>query len=81
MKTKLSVFYGVKGFVHNGDGVLNLRYLKGASRKIFSVMYYQEGLLFLDRKYSKMKTAFEKDADLEIIRKQKKFLYAAVAQW
>ena len=34
-------------------------------------MYYREELLFLDRKYNKMKDAFKKDTQLKIVRDKK----------
>lgn len=61
LKEKLTTLYNTKGFICRGAGVYNIRYFKGDSRKIFSAMYYNDGLLFLNRKYDKMVKAFEYD--------------------
>ena len=64
LKNKLTKFYKVKGFVCRGDGVFNLRYVKRDSRKLYQIMYYGDNLLFLERKYFKIKNALEKDKSL-----------------
>ncbi len=80
LKEKLTEFYGVKGYIHKGVGVLNLEYVKGDSARLFAAMYYKKELLFLNRKYLKMKDAFEKDEALKLSR-EKASIRAAVAQW
>lgn len=75
LKDRLTKLYGLKGYIHKGAGVLNLEYTKRDSKKLFEVMYYSANILFLHRKYDKMKTAIEYDMDLHA-RKQKN---AAVA--
>ncbi len=54
LKDHLSKLYGVKGFIRKGDGVFNLQYVKGDSRKICSIMYSNAGELYLSRKYKKI---------------------------
>ena len=66
LKDKLTSLCGVKGFIVKGDGVFNLRYVKRDSRRLFEVMYYSNNLLFLNRKYVKIKEAFKKDIDLHL---------------
>lgn len=69
LKNKLTKFYTVKGFIRKGDGVFNLRYVKRDSRKLFSIMYYRNGLLFLNRKYDKMINTLELDRNLKLKNK------------
>mgnify|MGYP001602716176 CR=1 FL=1 len=57
LKTRASNLYKVKGFIRKGDGVYILRYVKGDSRKLFNVMYYNKNILYLKRKYTKIKNA------------------------
>lgn len=63
LKEKLTEKFQVKGFIRPGDGVFNLNYVKGDSRKLFSIMYPArlERALFLERKYNKIKLALEQD--------------------
>ncbi|QQG45999.1 MAG: LAGLIDADG family homing endonuclease [Candidatus Niyogibacteria bacterium] len=61
LKDSLVRFYGVSGFFHKGKGVMNLEYTKGDSKKLFFVMYRSKDVLFLNRKYYKIKSALEKD--------------------
>ena len=62
LQTKLSKYYGTRGFIRKGDGVFVLRYVKGDSRKIFKVMYYDiSKILYLRRKYHKIDTALRFD--------------------
>lgn len=70
LKETLAKFYGVKGFVCNGDRVYNIRYVKGDSIKLISKIYYQKDLLYLTRKYTKIKNALEFDKKLKINRKK-----------
>ena len=79
LRTKLSRLYEVTGYFHKGAGVINLEYTKGDSKKLFNIMYYQTKLLFLNRKYRKIKTAFQRDKKygLVILQKQRN---ATVAQ-
>ena len=64
LKSNLTKFYSVKGFIREGDRVYNLRYVKGDTKKLFCEMYYKNGLLFLSRKYIKINNALKKDAGL-----------------
>ena len=63
LKKRLNRLYKVKGFIRRGDGVFNLRYVKRDTRKLFSIMYYGDTgkLLYLRRKYAKIKKALDKD--------------------
>ncbi|MDP3729413.1 MAG: LAGLIDADG family homing endonuclease [bacterium] len=74
LKEKLSQYYGVKGYMHKGDGVYHLEYVKGDSKKLFRVMYYSKNVLCFSKKYNKMKTALKLDADLGLsfLQKQRK---------
>jgi hypothetical protein len=56
--------YGTKGFIRRGDGVYEIRYTKTDTRKLFAAMYQKQNILFLRRKYIKMKTAFLLDQEL-----------------
>lgn len=67
LKSKLADLYSVKGVICNGDGVFNLRYMKGDTRKLVAVMYYREDLLYLNRKYNKIQEAFQKDDGLKVM--------------
>lgn len=77
LRNQLALQFYVRGFIRRGDGVFNLRYVKGDSRKIFAAMYHSQGRLFLKRKYNKIKAAFQKDERLAQMRKK----LAWVAQW
>ena len=68
LKNKLSRFYRVKGFICKGDGVFNLRYVKGDSEKLYNVMYYKKDLLFLNRKYFKIENALKKNKELHQLK-------------
>lgn len=65
LQKRLHALCAVKGFIRKGDGVFNLRYVKGDSRKLFSVMYAGDDILFLERKYYKMKTAFQMEQEIK----------------
>ena len=71
LKEKLTELYGVKGYFHKGAGVMNLEYTKGDTKKLFSIMYHSNNILFLKRKYFKIKTAIEKDKSLGLEYLQK----------
>lgn len=71
LKKELTKFYDVKGYFHKGRGVINLEYIKGDSKKLFFAMYYSKNILFLNRKYIKIKSALEKDKDLGLEYLQK----------
>ena len=71
LKGELSCLYGVKGYIHKGDGVLNLEYVKGDSKRLFCVMYEKKSILYLERKYQKMKMAIEQDEVLGLSYLQK----------
>lgn len=72
LKSQLKRLFYVKGFVKKGDGVYNLTYFKGDTRKLFDAMYYKDDILFLERKYIKIKKAFKRDQELEFIRQRNK---------
>lgn len=74
LKFKLVHLYGVKGVICKGDGVFNLRYMKGDTKKLNAVMYYRKNLLYLIRKYNKMQDAFQKDDVLKAIHAKKRKL-------
>jgi hypothetical protein len=65
LQNKMQILYQVKGLIKKGAGVYEIRYAKGDSRKIFQKMYYKDDLLFLSRKYSKMKGVLDFDAHLK----------------
>ncbi|MBI1971410.1 MAG: hypothetical protein HYS52_01005 [Candidatus Wildermuthbacteria bacterium] len=71
LKTELSRLYGVTGCFHKGAGVINLEYTKGDTKKLFNTMYYKTKLLFLNRKYRKIKTAFRQDEKFGLVVLQK----------
>lgn len=75
LKNKLSGLYKVKGFIRKGDGVFNLRYVKGDTQRLSEIMYYSQNLLFLNRKFDKIKQVLEINRSLKIAN------HAAVAQW
>lgn len=78
LKKIMTKKYGVKGFIHYGAGVYTIRYVKRDTRKIFANMYYAEGLLYLQRKYHKIKNALDFDDQLKQAKTTKQ---AVVAQW
>lgn len=53
-----------KGFIRKGDGVYEIRYTKSDVRLLFTAMYQNDNILFLTRKYNKMKAAFLFDQKL-----------------
>lgn len=61
LKEKLTTLYKVKGYIHKGDGVFNLEYVKGDSKRLFYAMYSKQDILYLKRKYDKFKTAINQD--------------------
>lgn len=61
LKNRISSLFDIYGYLHKGAGVINLEYTKWASKKIISVMYYSNNILFLKRKYFKIKSAMKKD--------------------
>lgn len=71
LKNILTKFYGVKGYIHKGDGVWNLEYVKGDTKKLFWVMYYSKNILRLDRKYCKVRDAIAEDAQRGLVYLQK----------
>lgn len=76
LKGELTRLYGVKGFIRPGKGVFVIRYVKRDAVCLSNAMYYAPNLLFLNRKYTKVKDAIEFDNTLKIVKKNKK---AAVA--
>ena len=71
LKERLANLYGVKGYFHKGTGVTNLEYVKGDSKKLYEIMYYKTGILYLNRKYTKVKTALDKDKQFGLPSLQK----------
>ena len=61
LKSILNKYYSVKGYIHKGAGVWNLEYVKGDTKKLFTVMYYSKNILRLDRKYCKVRDAIAED--------------------
>ena len=80
LKKFLTEYYNVKGYLHKGDGVWNLEYVKGDTKKLFYVMYRDQNTLHLSRKYDKLKSTIVQDDQrgFAYLQKQRK---AAVAQW
>lgn len=74
LKDELARFYGVKGYLHKGDGVVNLEYVKGDSKKLFEAMYYKDSLLFFSKKYNKVRAAIVRDESvgLNFLQKSRK---------
>ena len=62
----MNYLYGVRGFIKKGDGVFELRYVKGDTIRLFKTMYYADNVLCLQRKYIKLKVALEFDARLNL---------------
>ena len=73
LKGRLAKLYKVKGYLHQGPGVLNLEYTKGDSKKIFHAMHYDTNNLCFSKKYLKMKSAFMMDekVGLSFLQKQR----------
>ena len=74
LKDRLTNLYEIKGYIHTGDGVYNLEYVKGDSRKLYEVMYHDANILYLSRKYTKITTALRQDdqVGLKFLQKQRK---------
>ena len=51
-------------YANKDASVFNLEYAKGNSKKLFHIMYYRGNVLFLKRKYDKIKIVFKHDAQL-----------------
>src|SRR3989344_6562109 len=65
----ISALYGLKGIIVRGDGVYNIRYFKGDTKKLFEVMYRDsENILYLERKYHKMQEAFRFEKEGVLLR-------------
>lgn len=71
LKDILTQYYGVRGYIHKGDGVWNLEYVKGDTKKIFTVMYHSNNILRLDRKYCKVRDAIAEDSQRGLVYLQK----------
>jgi len=61
LKEQLTELYGVKGYIHKGKGVFSLEYVKGDSKSLFRIMYHRQNMLYLKRKYDKMRMTIEQD--------------------
>jgi hypothetical protein len=72
LKQRLSQLYDVKGVLHRGAGVYEIRHVKGDSKKLFEKMYYTDNLLYLKRKHLKIKTALDFDEQLKQSRLSKR---------
>ncbi len=74
LKEKLAEYYDVKGYIHKGDGVYNVEYVKGDSKKLFKVMYHDKNILYFSKKYHKIKAALKQDEKLGLpfLQKQRK---------
>lgn len=66
LKNRLTALCNVRGYLHPGNGVINLEYVKGDTRKLAAFMYYRPGLLHLSRKRDKLMRALEFDTSLKI---------------
>lgn len=64
LKKRVSTLFGVKGFIVKGAGVYSIRYVKGDSRILFDRMYCHPNLLYLPRKYHKIRVALDFDDKL-----------------
>lgn len=64
LRKEIAIALNTKGLIHKGDGVYEIRYTKSDTRILFSAMYKSKNILFLRRKYNKMKTAFLFDQGL-----------------
>ena len=71
LKESLTKHGGVKGYIHKGDGVWNLEYVKGDTKRLFSFMYYSDDILYLKRKYDKIRIAIEEDNKRGLVYLQK----------
>ncbi|MEK7173921.1 MAG: LAGLIDADG family homing endonuclease [Patescibacteria group bacterium] len=80
LKEMLHQLYNVNDFIRQGDGVYNLRYVKGDSRTLFAKMYNTSRSLFLRRKHDKIRGALSFDDTLKR-KRNLKLNDAAVAQW
>ena len=79
LQGRLSNLYSVKGFLHRGVGVWDIRYVKGDSIKLYLAMYNKNGaqrILFLRRKYDKITRVFSEDNLFKKLTTN-----AVVAQW
>ena len=65
LRNSLQQMYGVKGFYHKGDGVCEIRYTKRDTRILFQKMYYDINLLYLNRKYVKIKKVLDFERSLK----------------
>lgn len=88
LQNRLNKLYGVKGVLrnHKSAGVYGIQYVKGASSKLFNIMYAQDGILYLKRKYDKIKNTIEFDNKIKLrLPELKSFrltqTYASVAHW
>lgn len=74
LKSRLTKYYGVKGYFHKGDGVYNLEYVKGDSKKLFEMMYHNKKILYFSKKYNKIRAAIKLDEKfgLPFLQKQRK---------
>lgn len=71
LRTTLTQYYGVRGYMHKGDGVWNLEYVKGDTKKLFTIMYHSNNMLRLDRKYCKLRDAIAEDNQRGLVYLQK----------
>jgi len=66
LKQKLLDLYNISSYFHKGKGVWEVICIKAPSRKLVEVMYYAEDILFLSRKYDKIKNILELDQELRL---------------
>lgn len=71
LRSILTQYYGVKGYMHKGAGIWNLEYVKGDTKKLFWDMYNNKNALRLERKYCKVRDAIEQDKKRGLLYLQK----------
>lgn len=78
MQSEMRLLYGLKGFITKGKGVYQLRYVKGDSTKLFDLMYYRPGLLYLSRKHDKIEKAIHLNQSIQLSSVAIKNLFSLV---
>lgn len=58
LQSKINKKLGTTGHIHQGQRVLQLRYARKDSKKIFDAMFYKKGLPHLRRKFAKAQKIF-----------------------
>lgn len=68
LKNKLKKLYTVKGLLrhHKSVGVYGIQYVKGDSKKLFTIMHMGKERLFLKRKHDKIQKAIQFDQKIKM---------------